>query len=204
VLIWQRGGLVDVSALGIGSRLRNWREVRGLTLVELSGVTGISASTLSRLESGKRAPNLELVVPVARALGLELDDVVPREAIDPRVQQTTEVIDGVRFETLATAASPVQTFKVSLPARLDGTKAIPDLQAHDGHEWMYLLSGRLRLVLARKEVILGAGESAEFDTRIPHWLTALDQPVEMLSIFSREGRRVHLRAQPANEERPPR
>lgn len=192
---------MDSSALGtIGPRLRSWRERRGLTLVELSTATGISPSTLSRLESGKRAPNLELVVPIARALTLDLDDIVPREAIDPRVHQTTEEIDGVRFETLATTASPVQTFKVSLVARPNGVKAIPDLQAHDGQEWMYILSGRLRLVLARNEVVLRAGESAEFDTRIPHWMTALDQPVEMLSIFSQAGRRVHLRAGPTGSD----
>lgn len=135
-------------------------------------------------------------MPIARALSLELDDIVAREVVDPRVEQTTKVVDGVRFETLATAASPIPTFKVSMPAAPDAATTTPALQVHEGHEWIYLLSGRLRLVLGRKEVVLDAGESAEFDTRLPHWMTPLDGPVEMLSIFSKEGRRVHLRARP--------
>ncbi|WP_235484122.1 helix-turn-helix domain-containing protein [Frigoribacterium sp. Leaf172] len=184
----------------IGPRIRSFREKRCLTLVELSQSTGVSASTLSRLEAGKRAPNLELVVPVARALGLDLDDIVPREVVDPRVEQTVKVIDGVRFETLAAASSPVQTYKVSMPTHPDGAEAIPDLHVHDGYEWIYLLSGRLRLVIAQKEVILNAGESAEFDTRFPHWMTPLEGPAEMLSIFSTEGRRIHMRARPLAED----
>ena len=169
-----------------------------MTLAELSRTTGISSSTLSRLEVGKRAPNLELVVPIARALRLGLDDLVPRAAPDPRVPRTTKLVDGVRFEALSPEASPVQTYKVTLPAKPAGVTEVPDPQVHDGHEWLYVLSGRLRLVLGEQEVTLGSGEAAEFDTRVPHWMSATGSgPVEMLSIFSKEGKRIHLRARPA-------
>ena len=196
---WQeRSDVPDDSLALIGPRLKSWREKRSMTLAELSETTGISASTLSRLEAGKRAPNLELVVPIARALRLELDDVVPRAAPDPRVSRTTKRIGEVQFETLSPESSPVQTYKVTMPASPAGITAVPDPKVHDGHEWLYVLSGRLRLVIGEQEVTLGPGEAAEFDTRIPHWLAATGAgPVEMLSIFSKEGKRIHLRARPA-------
>lgn len=181
----------------IGPRLKGWRKKRSMTLTELSEATGISSSTLSRLEAGKRAPNLELLVPIARALGLGLDDLVPRAAPDPRVPRTTQSVDGVKYETLSPTASPVQTYKMTLPATRAGITAVADLKVHDGQEWLYVLSGRLRLVLGEQEVTLGPGEAAEFDTRIPHWMSASGTgPAEILSIFSKEGKRIHLRARP--------
>ena len=190
----------DDSLALIGPRLKSWREKRSMTLAELSETTGISSSTLSRLEAGKRAPNLELVVPVARALRLELDDIVPRVAPDPRVTRTTRRVNGMRYETLSPESSPVQTYKVTFPANPAGITAAPEPTVHDGHEWLYVISGRLRLVLGEQEVTLGPGEAAEFDTRIPHWLSAAGSgPAEVLSIFSKEGKRIHLRARPATE-----
>ena len=171
-----------------------------MTLAELSRTTGISSSTLSRLEAGKRAPNLELVVPIARALRLELDDIVPRAAVDPRVSRTTKRVGEIQYESLSPDASPVQTYKVTFPAPPPGITAVPQPKVHDGQEWLYVLSGRLRLVIGEQDVTLGAGEAAEFDTRIPHWLSATGSgPAEILSIFSKEGKRIHLRARPAGD-----
>ncbi|MDR6168673.1 transcriptional regulator with XRE-family HTH domain [Microbacterium paludicola] len=69
----------------IGPRLRAARQERGLTLDELAERAGMSTSTLSRLESGKRQANLELLVPLTRQLGIRIDDLVPAEHADPRV-----------------------------------------------------------------------------------------------------------------------
>jgi transcriptional regulator with XRE-family HTH domain len=191
----------DESLALIGPRLKSWREKRSMTLAELSGTTGISSSTLSRLEAGKRAPNLELVVPIARALRLELDDIVPRRAPDPRVVRTTKRTGETSYETLSPVSSPVQTYKVTFPPNPAGATAVPDPKVHDGQEWLYVLSGRLRLVLGEQDVTLGPGEAAEFDTRIPHWLSAVGAaPTEVLSIFSRDGKRIHLRARPAERD----
>lgn len=189
----------DASLALVGPRLKSWREKRSMTLAELSEATGISSSTLSRLESGKRAPNLELVVPIARALRLELDDIVPRAAPDPRVARSTKRVGENTFETLSPESSPVQTYRVTLPAAPAGITRTPEPKVHDGMEWLYVLSGHLRLVIGEQDVTLGPGEAAEFDTRIPHWLSATGAgPVEMLSIFSKDGRRIHLRAQPSS------
>ena len=183
----------------IGPRLKSWRQKRGMTLDELSAATNISASTLSRLESGKRAPNLQLVVPIARALRLELDDIVPRVVPDPRIDRVTKRVGEIIYVELSPPSSALQTYKVTLPATPLGVSATPDPKVHDGYEWLYVLSGRLRLVLGQHDVVLGVGEAAEFDTRTPHWLTAAGTgPVELLTIFSKQGTRIHLRARPAS------
>ncbi len=193
---WQEWSLVQADSLAlIGPRLKSWREKRGVTLAELSRTTGISSSTISRLEAGKRAPNLELVLPLARALRLELDDLVPRAVPDPRVRRVTQRIDRVLFEQLSPESSPTQASKVTFPAPKPGEA--PDPKVHDGYEWLYVLTGRLRLVLGEHDIVMGAGEAAEFDTRTPHWLqSAGPGPAEVLAIFSKQGKRIHLRARP--------
>jgi len=193
--------MADSSLDLIGSRMKSWRQKRGMTLGELSAATDISASTISRLESGKRAPNLELVVPLARALRLELDDLVPRSVPDPRVPRITRQAGEVTYVSLSPDSSPVQTYKITLPPTPAGTFSAPEPKVHDGYEWLYVLDGRLRLVLGEHDVVLGPGEAAEFDTRTPHSLMASGSgPVELLTIFSKEGKRIHLRARPAVAE----
>jgi len=177
----------------IGARLKGWRQKRGLTLDELSAITDISPSTISRLEAGKRAPNLELVVPLARALRLELDDLVPRTVPDPRVKRVTKRIDEVVFEQLSPDSSPSQAARVTFPVPGPGEYHEP--RVHDGYEWLYVLAGNLRLVLGEHDIVMGPGEAAEFDTRVPHLLrSAGPGPAEVLAIFSKQGKRIHLRA----------
>lgn len=190
--------MFDDSLSLIGPRLKNWREKRSMTLAELSRATRISSSTLSRLEAGKRAPNLELVVPIARALRLDLDDIVPRQAPDPRVARTKKRAGDIWYESLSPETSAVQTYKMTFPAKPASVATVPDPKVHDGQEWLYVVSGRLRLVLGEQDVTLGPGEAAEFDTRIPHWMSGVaTAPTEVLSIFSKDGKRIHLRARPA-------
>jgi mannose-6-phosphate isomerase-like protein (cupin superfamily) len=68
-------------------------------------------------------------------------------------------------------------------------------RVHEGYEWLYVISGQLRLVLGDKDFTLTAGEAAEFDTRIPHAVSnGGPNPLELLNIFGQHGERVHLRA----------
>jgi quercetin dioxygenase-like cupin family protein len=90
--------------------------------------------------------------------------------------------------------------KFVLPTGDDAAE--PDLRTHEGHDWVYVLNGTLRLVLGEHDLILGCGEAAEFDTRTPHWFGATGAgPVEFLSLIGRHGERVHVRAAP--QPRPP-
>jgi len=189
-------------ALGtVGPRLRELRHRREITLAELSTATGISVSTLSRLESGARRPTLELLLPLARAHGVTLDELVDAPPTgDPRVHLRPVTRNGMTMLPLTRRAGGIQAYKLVLPG--GGERSQPDPQTHEGYEWIYVLNGRLRLVLGDHDVVLAPGEAAEFDTRAPHWFGSADgEPVEVLSLFGKQGERAHLRARPRNIER---
>ena len=180
----------------VGPRLRALRQQRDMTLTGLAETTGISVSTLSRLESGQRRPTLELLLPLARAYGVQLDDLVggPQTG-DPRVHlRPVTWHNGLTVVPLSRRAGGVQAYKLLIPSRGEE----PDLKTHEGYEWLYILDGRLRLVLGDRDIILKPGEAAEFDTRVPHWFSSVgDQPAELLSLFGPQGERAHIRARPA-------
>lgn len=180
----------------VGPRLRALRQQRQLTLAGLSAATGISLSTLSRLESGHRRPSLELLLPLARAHRVPLDELVGAPPLgDPRVHLTPRTLHGMTVVPLSQQPGPLQAFKMVLPA--GPSKREPNPQTHEGYEWLYVLSGRLRLVLGERDLVLGRGEAAEFDTRVPHWFgNAGSAAVEYLTLFGPQGERVHLRTRP--------
>lgn len=183
----------DVLA-GVGDRLRQLRQERSRTLAEMAELTGISVSTLSRLESGKRKPSLELLLPIAQAHQVPLDELVGAPPVgDPRVQFTAIRRADSTIIALSQRAGGLQAFKMIMgPDRQN-----PDARTHEGYEWLYVLNGKLRLVLAEHDVILKPGEAAEFDTRLPHWFGSTGEgPVEILSLFGPQGERMHVRAKP--------
>ncbi|HEY2669823.1 MAG TPA: XRE family transcriptional regulator [Rugosimonospora sp.] len=180
----------------VGPRLRALRKRRGTTLAQLSETTGISASTLSRLESGGRKPTLELLLPLARAHQVPLDELVGApETGDPRVHARPIVRHGVTFLPLTRRPGGLQAFKQILPP--DTPSGRSDQQTHEGYEWLYVLSGRVRLWLGDHDLVLTPGEVAEFDTRVPH-LVANPGPgsAELLTLFGPQGERLHVRARP--------
>ncbi|HEY4534875.1 MAG TPA: XRE family transcriptional regulator [Enteractinococcus sp.] len=178
---------------GVGPRLKRLRERENTTLAQLAAVTGISLSTLSRLESGLRRPTLEQLLPLARFYGLTLDALVnaPRSA-DPRVDlRPVSAWDGAVIIPLTQRPGGIQAYKFVLPARADET--VPRLQSHAGYEWAYVLNGKLRIVLGDRDFVMRAGEAAEFETTTPHWFGATSTgPVEFLSLFGRQGQRAHI------------
>ncbi|MEU3778825.1 XRE family transcriptional regulator [Streptomyces sp. NPDC032472] len=178
----------------VGPRLRELRKKRGITLAGLAQSTGISVSTLSRLESGERRPNLELLLPLARAYRVPLDELVGAPPVgDPRVRLKPIKRAGVTIVPLTQHPGGLQAFKMVIPR----TRRVPDLRTHEGYEWLYVLSGRLRLVLAERDLELKPGEAAEFDTRLPHWFGSTgEEAVELLSLFGPQSERVHVRAKP--------
>ena len=187
---------LDQALATVGPRLRALRQERDTTLAGLSRLTGISVSTLSRLESGDRRPTLELLLPLARAHGVTLDELAGAPPTgDPRIHLRPVTRHGMTMLPLTRRAGGIQAYKLVIPA--SSHRREPDLKTHEGYEWVYVLNGRLRLVLGEHDLVLVPGEAAEFDTRVPHWFGAADaEPVEFLSLFGRQGERAHLRARP--------
>jgi transcriptional regulator with XRE-family HTH domain len=180
----------------VGPRLRALRRARGITLAGLAATTGVSESTLSRLESGRRRATLELLLPLARTYDVPLDDLVgaPRTG-DPRIHLTPIDRAGMTYVPLSRRPGGVHAFKMVIPARPEPLEPTP--RTHDGFEWLYVLGGRLRLVLGDRDLTLPPGEAAEFDTSSPHWLGSADGgAVELLILFDLQGVRSHLRPDP--------
>ncbi|HEX8103178.1 MAG TPA: helix-turn-helix transcriptional regulator [Solirubrobacteraceae bacterium] len=175
----------------VGPRLRRIRQRRELTLTALAEKTGISKSTLSRLESGQRKPSLELLLPLAEAFHLPLDELVGAPRVgDPRIRSRPRTRNGRLVYPLTQQPTGLAVWKVVIPPERERR-----LRTHAGYEWLYVIAGDLRLILGQHDVTLRPGEVAEFDTGLPHWFgPAGDEPVEILSIHGTDGRRMHVRA----------
>jgi len=175
----------------VGPRLQRLRKLRGMTLSGVATATGISKSTLSRLETGQRRPSLEVLLPLAQVYRVPLDDLVGAPDVgDPRIRLKPRRVNG-RTVLPLTRPGGVQAWKIVIPA----SQTKPSPRTHDGFEWLYVLSGRMRLILGDQDIVLGAGEAAEFETQVPHWFGSTgDGPAEVLSIFGRPGERMLVRA----------
>jgi transcriptional regulator with XRE-family HTH domain len=191
---------LDQALSAVGPRLRTLRRQREITLADLSAQTGVSVSTLSRLESGDRKPTLELLLPLARAYGVTLDELVDAPPTgDPRVHLRPVKRHGMTMIPLTQRAGGVQAYKLVIPVGGRRGHQRDEPQTHEGYEWIYVLNGHLRLRLGDHDLTLSPGEAAEFDTRVPHWFgpASEQEAVEFLSLFGREGQRAHLRARQA-------
>ena len=177
----------------VGPRLKRLRARRGVTLTALAATTGISKSTLSRLENGQRKPSLELLLPLAAAHQVRLDELVGAPEVgDPRIRLKPRMRNGRMVFPLTQQSTGMAVWKVVIPPERERK-----LRTHDGYEWLYVLSGELRLILGEHDITMHPGEVAEFDTRLPHWFgPAGDEPVEILSVHASHGKRMHVRASP--------
>jgi transcriptional regulator with XRE-family HTH domain len=176
----------------VGPRLKRLRTHRQMTLTGVAQTTGISKSTLSRLETGGRRPTLELLLALSHAYRVPLDDLVaaPEEG-DPRLQLKPGRVKGRIVIPLTRQPDGMQAWKIIIPT----SKVTPEPRAHDGYEWIYVLSGHMRLVLGDRDWVLGPGEVATFDTTVPHWFGSTGaEPAEILSIFGRPGERMSVPA----------
>lgn len=206
--------LTDVLT-AVGPRLRALRKARGATLARLSEETGISLSTLSRLEAGQREPTLKLLLPLAKAYGVPLDELVGApQTGDPRIHPRPFMRHGNTWVPLTRYLGGMHAYKQVMPVAKKGRRQgarsdeaarpeeakRPEQGMHEGYEWLYVLSGRLLLALGEHDLVLTAGEAAEFDTRTPHgFANAGDIPVEFLALYGAQGERMHVRVKPGSE-----
>ena len=174
-------------------RLRELRSEQGLTLQQVSDRAHIDVSMLSRLESGKRRLALDHIAGLAAALGVSADELLGGSAPpDPRVRSKPTTKNGLTIWSL-TSRGPsggLHAFKIRIsPRRL---KPPETLRVHDGHDWMYVLDGRMRLLLGDQDLVIEPGEAVEFSTYTPHWFGAVNGAVELIGVFGRHGAREHL------------
>jgi transcriptional regulator with XRE-family HTH domain len=176
----------------IRARIRGLRVARGWSLDALAGRCHMSASTLSRLETGRRRISIDQLVPIARALGTSLDQLVePVEDDDVVIRPRRDFgHDAVTWMLTRDEPHGLAVAKMRICAQ----RPTHELRVHPGHEWFTVLSGTARLHLGDRVIAVEAGQAAQFSTMSPHAMTADGGPVEVIVIFDRDGRRAHLDA----------
>ncbi|PFG29765.1 helix-turn-helix domain-containing protein [Paramicrobacterium agarici] len=185
----------DVDVL-IRKRIRGLRIAKGWSLDTLAERCFMSPSTLSRIETGHRRIAIDQLVTLARALGTSLDELVESpDADDVVIRPEPEETPG-RTMWVLSRESPggVTVAKMRLTEDFDPGD---ERRVHPGNDWFTVLSGTARLHIGDHTHIVEAGEAAEFSTLVPHLIEAHDGPVEILTIFDRDGERAHLHDQRA-------
>jgi transcriptional regulator with XRE-family HTH domain len=175
----------------VGNRLRSLRRSKGWSLDHLADRAGIGASTISRLETGRRRMALDQLVKLARALDTTADELLAgekEEAVIIRPHRNTA--DGATFWSLTGHDDPSGrvVVKMRIPERL----RLPEPRVHPGRDWFYVLEGTLRIRLGAREILVRTGQAASFDTMTPHAMGGHRGPVEILSILDHHGERAHL------------
>jgi mannose-6-phosphate isomerase-like protein (cupin superfamily) len=174
-------------------RLRQLRTERGMTLQQVAEQASIDVSTLSRLEAGRRRLALDHIPALAAALGVSADELLASAAPrDPRVRARPQKWDGMTRWPLTRGGPAGGLHAFKLLVHTDKREPPAELPVHEGNEWLYVLSGRLRLLLGDDDLVIEPGEAVEFSTWTPHWFGAVDGPVELIAIFGPQGERVHL------------
>ncbi|PKQ26477.1 MAG: XRE family transcriptional regulator [Actinobacteria bacterium HGW-Actinobacteria-4] len=177
----------------VRTRLRSLRTTMGLSLGDLAARTNLSASTISRIETGNRSISLDVLLPLATALQIDLDSLLSVHGDDDVVIRPTPTQWGDHHMTwmLSRPTGSMTAVKI----RLDPADRVAEQRVHPGHDWFVVIEGRVRLLLGDREVVVETGEAAEFSTMTPHSMTALGGPAEVISVFDRDGQRAHVHSE---------
>jgi transcriptional regulator with XRE-family HTH domain len=173
----------------VRTRLRSLRNTLGLSLDELAARTNLSPSTISRVETGKRTISLDILLPLAAALQVDLDALLDVRSDDDVVIRPAPSSSGGRT-TWMLSRPTASTIAVKM--RIEPAGETAGQRVHPGHDWFFVITGRVRLSLGEREITVEAGESAEFSTMTPHAFAAIDGPAELIMIFDRDGQRAHI------------
>jgi transcriptional regulator with XRE-family HTH domain len=180
----------------VRTRLRSLRNTLGLSLDELAARTNLSASTISRVETGRRTISLDILLPLAAALQVNLDALLDVRSDDDVVIRPVPTSSGARTTWLLSRPT---TSMIAVKMRLEPAREPEEQRVHPGHDWFFVIIGQVRLSLGEREIIVQSGESAEFATMTPHAFAAIDGPAELIMIFDRDGQRAHVHHDTAAE-----
>ncbi|KUL35345.1 XRE family transcriptional regulator [Streptomyces sp. NRRL F-4489] len=157
----------------VAPRLRELRRRSRLTLETAARRVGLSPAHLSRLETGQRQPSLPMLLALARTYGTTVSDLLGETAPEPdpvvrAARAEPSEAGGWTYWTAGGAGRAMQALRVHVPQRAQGDL----VRVHPGEEWLYVLTGRLRLTLGDAVHVLEPGDAAHFDSLTPHRLAA--------------------------------
>lgn len=184
-------------ASGPGVALRELRRTNGWTLSEISARTGVTISTLSRIENGHVSPTYDILMRLSRGLGIDLADLLSGTLPSRQIQRAQP---GRRSLNRAGSGEPIDFEHHSLKylsTDLLGKQITPILaeyratsldefgpfMQHPGEEYLYVLEGKLEFhTECYAPVVLEVGDSIYFDSRMGHAYVARELPCRALSI----------------------
>jgi transcriptional regulator with XRE-family HTH domain len=187
----------DFEASKIGSRLREEREKRGVSLRELARRVGVSPSLVSQIELDRVNPSVSTLYALVTELGMTMSDVFgdgePAEPVAasrdggdgvverPETRRVINLASGVRWERLTAGSErDVEFLRVVYPVGAESCPA-DALVTHGGREYGYVTSGMLGVRVGFDEYELGPDDSIAFDSSSPHRLWTIgDEPVEAI------------------------
>lgn len=172
----------------VRTRLRGLRTAQSLSLDDLAARSHLSPSTISRIETGKRAISLDVLLPLARALRTDVELLLAEDIDEDVVIRPAPTHEDGRTTWMLTKATGT---RAAMKVRLEPATTRPQQRVHPGHDWFFVLEGRIQLFLGERTVIVEAGEAAEFETMTPHSFAAVGGPAEVIMIFDQSGHRVH-------------
>lgn len=168
----------------LGSRMKAVRQACGFTLEVAAQRTGLALSTIHKIENGRVSPSYENLVRIARAydIGMERLFSSDHEAHQTTRMTVTKAGQGRKvrakhfeYEVLCNALAEKKIIPLVTLVEKRAPLAPEDLESHDGEETLYVLSGRIELVVEHyKPVVLEPGDCAYFDSTLKHGLRALD------------------------------
>ena len=187
----------DVDALCLGAKIRKLRQRRGLTLQEVSDLSGLSKSLLSQIENETSAPPIPTLVRIAKSLGVTIghffQDTDNRQQVSVvRKDKRPETIklphnrprqSGYRYFSLANPVinQHMEPFWVRFEDRGEGGGTF---YQHAGEEFLYVNEGSLEFKSERERVVLSPGDSLYFKSGIPHMVRNLgDTPASAIAVI---------------------
>lgn len=173
-------------------RLRGLRLARGWTLDDLAARTDLGASTISRIETGHRRLAIDTLAVLARALDTTVDALLTDDEAEDVIIRPVRATASNGAVVWPLTRGEDGAGRVVMKMRIPPTKGALAPQVHPGRDWFYVLRGTARLLLGPREVLVEEGQAAEFDTMTPHAIAGHRGPVELLVVFDRDGRRMHV------------
>jgi DNA-binding XRE family transcriptional regulator len=176
---------LDSVLTSIAENLRDLRTRAGLTLEQLAQRADLSTAHLSRIESGDRQPSIAALISLSRALGVPLSTLLGERRGAPAISIYSghEAAHEANGLTIAGCSGfPGSTTLEALHITISPDRVPPTPARHRGEEWIYVVSGHLRLEFDDQIHLLEPGATAHFDANRPHRLGAELVTTEVLVV----------------------
>jgi transcriptional regulator with XRE-family HTH domain len=185
-----------MSKIKIGEKIKDIRENKGLSLQDLSKLTGFSSAILSQIENHLESPSLGTLLKIARALEVDLGIFFGVESKSPYyITKKGEGVNVARFASkdgitrygykysslgIGKKNRKLEPFIVELePETLKNEKTY----AHDGEEFIYVLEGEVEITIGEHKEILKPGDSIYYDSTMPHLVRCVGKKAIILAVF---------------------